>query len=42
MRTIASLMPDSIAERTIVRIKNNENKFYTHSTKVTFDGFKKV
>jgi DNA topoisomerase IA len=42
MRTVASMMPDAVSERTVIRIINNENKFYTHTTKQLFDGFKKV
>lgn len=41
-RTIASLMPPSKTKIIAVRIKNNENKFYTNSSALFFDGYKCV
>lgn len=41
-RTIASLMSQAIYESTIIRLSNNNNKFYSYSTKQIFDGFRIV
>jgi DNA topoisomerase-1 len=39
---MASLMSPCQKESTLVRIVNNKTKFYTHSSKTIFDGFRKV
>lgn len=41
-RTVASFMAPAIYENTIVRFINNNNKFYTYSRTIKYDGFKKV
>ena len=41
-RTVASFMKAAIYERIIVRVINNDNKFYTYSRILKFDGFRKV
>ena len=41
-RTVASFMKPAVYERIIVRVINNDNKFYTYSRIIKFDGFRKV
>ncbi len=41
-RTVAAFMKAAIYETTIIRIINNDNRFYTYSRALKFDGFKKV
>lgn len=41
-RTVAAFMKAAIYETTVVRIINNNNKFYTYTRSLIFDGFKKV
>jgi len=40
MRSLACFLPDSISESTVARFINNGNKFYSHSSKVIFAGYK--
>jgi DNA topoisomerase-1 len=35
-------MSNSTIETTIIRLQNNDNKFYTYNTKLLFDGYKKI
>lgn len=41
-RTLAAFMTPAIYETTIIRIINNDNKFYSYSRILKFDGYKKV
>jgi DNA topoisomerase-1 len=35
-------MPPSKTEIVTIRLSNNESKFYTHSSKIVFDGYKRI
>lgn len=41
-RTIASFMSPAQFENVIIRLVNNNNKFYTYNRKLIFDGYRKV
>jgi DNA topoisomerase I len=42
VRTVAALMSSAIYKKQILRFKNNDNKFYSFSRQLIFDGYKKI
>jgi DNA topoisomerase-1 len=42
MRSVSAFMPESKSISVTLRIKNNENKFYTHNSKLVTPGFRIV